>query len=333
MQDLKQFFDYMNDINFPYLVLRNWENLPDQVELGEHSDLDLLVYDLEHWIEIFPQAERVYSSPRVQFKVPIGVTYIFVDVRHIGDSYYPKNFEQTAINGRQWNEKGFYTMHPFLHRLGLAYHAVHHKNANRYPEYLGNATVDQLLSSLKESDMGWCKPEDPTVGKFHQYFKGATAVVERKDGIVVKKPRTNNYSEYPLMENEERILSKCSSKYFPKVFKASKDFIEIEDCGEELKVENLPPDWKRQLVDILCALKLYQVEHRDIKPDNLMIIDGVIKLIDFGWARFYEDDPDTPPDCLGHPYRSSWGPDDNFAMRKVIKEFEYQEEAYANFRH
>ena len=43
MRSLEQFFSYMNDIDFPYVVVRNFEKLPDNVEVGEHSDLDLLV--------------------------------------------------------------------------------------------------------------------------------------------------------------------------------------------------------------------------------------------------------------------------------------------------
>jgi len=50
MQSLTQFFQYMHDVDFPYVVLRNFENLPDSVQSGEHGDLDLLVYDLKHKI-------------------------------------------------------------------------------------------------------------------------------------------------------------------------------------------------------------------------------------------------------------------------------------------
>ncbi len=79
MRDLKQFFSYMNDVSFDYVVLRNFENLPDSVEFGDHSDLDLLVYDFNHWREIFPEAKAEFPLPRVRFKVTIGDTYIFVD--------------------------------------------------------------------------------------------------------------------------------------------------------------------------------------------------------------------------------------------------------------
>jgi len=321
MQDLKQFFSFMEDVNFPYLVLRNWKGLPYSVELGDHSDLDLLVYDLGHWKEIFPEAKQVYPDPRVQFKIPINGSHIQVDVRYIGDGYYPTRFEKLLLDTRERHPEGFFIPALPLFRIALAYHCVHHKNQNKYKDIIGDISIDELLKALKESDVGWVEPKDPSVGRFNSYLKGATATVEKKDGKVVKKQI--DYLDYDLLENEARILSKCNSRHFPKVIKANKGSIELEDCGTDLTSDNLPEDWKAQFVEIIKELKSCNIEHRDIKPDNLMVKDGVIKLIDFGWARFKDDAPDNPPSCLGYPYRPSYGWDDNFSMMKIIKEFEW----------
>lgn len=314
----------MEDINFPYIVLRNWEGLPYSTELGEHSDLDLLVYDLEHWKEIYPEAKQVYPDPRVQFRVPVNGSFIQVDVRYIGDGYYPTRFEKLLLDTRERHADGFFIPAFPLFRIALAYHCVHHKNENKYYRWLGEIKIEELLSALKESDIGWAEPKDPSVGRFNSYLRGATATIEKQDGKVIKKQI--NYMDYDLIANEVRILSKCDSRHFPKVLKAQEDLIELEDCGDDLTCDNLPNDWKQQLIEIIQDLRVYNVEHRDIRPENLMVKDGIIKLIDFGWARFKDDPPDNPPSCLGYPYKASYGWDDNFSMIKVIKELEWARE-------
>lgn len=323
MQSLRKLFSYMNDIDFSYIVLRNWENLPDDMREGEHGDLDLLVYDLDHFREIFPDVIPVNPLPRVRHKIVIEGIKHYMDVRYVGDGYYPTNFQLNMLETRELNDNGFYTPNPVHHRIGLAYHAVHHKNVNKYKKYLGDVSIDQLLDSLKKSNIGYVTPKDPTVGTFNQYWKGATSVVTKEDGKILKKQ--NNFGEFDLIKNEHRILSQVDSRHFPKC-SLHEDAIEIEDCGERLTVYNLPEDWKDQLKDILGDLKKNNIQHRDIKPDNLMVKDGIVKLIDFGWARFNDDPEDSPPQCLGFPYKPTWGWDDNFSVKKIIKELEYQKE-------
>lgn len=325
MQSIKQFFSYMNETGFQYVVLRNWENLPNDISLGEHSDLDLLVYDYQHFTELFPQAKLQYPLPRVRTKIAIGNSYIYADIRHLGDNYYPEEFSQDILNTREWNERGFYTPDPIRHRVALAYHAVHHKGAiaPEYRKYLGDSSLDELLDALKLSNIGWTIPNDHTVGRFNGYWKGATSIVDKKNGEVIKTQI--GYMEYPLISNEVRILKLLESAHFPKVIQFYGNTIHLEDCGEALSQTNLPNDWQEQCLEIVSELSKHSVIHRDIRIDNLLVKDGIIKLIDFGWAIKVGEE-DNPPSCLGFPNKPSTGFNDAYSMQRVIKQIEYMRE-------
>lgn len=329
MDSVRQFLSYMNEVDFPYVVLRNWEGLPYSVELGAHSDLDLLVYDFDHFFEIFPESKLEFPRPRVRTKVPIADTYIYCDVRFVGDDYYPEDFERAILESREWNERGFWTPNPLMHKISLAYHAVHHKGeiSSEYKRHLGDASLPQLLSALQASSVGWVRPSDPTVGSFNGYWKGATSVVEKKDGWV-RKSQTG-YSTYNLIKNEYDILSSCNSQRFPKV-KMDGNSILVEDCGLELKPDTTPANWQTQLQEILLELSRCGIQHRDIKLDNLMVKDGFIRLIDFGWAkRIGTEDKKLPPSCLGFPNKPSHGFDDKYSMARVARQIEYMTEEVA----
>lgn len=321
---LKQFFSFMNDVDFQYVVLRNWDGLPYDFNLGEHSDLDLLVYDYEHFREIFPEAKSEYPYPRVRMKIPIDDSFLYADIRHIGDDYYPEDLERAILETREWNPRGFFTPNPIHHRIALAYHAVHHKNfiSNDYYRWLGDVTIDELLQSLKKSSIGWIAPKDKSVGAYNGYWKGATALVTKEDGKIKKEQVS--YRSYKLIQNEYEKLSNSESRHFPKVYGYDSNVITMEDCGYPI-MSYVPDDWRVQIAEIMLDLKSHGIIHRDIKLDNLMVKDGVIKLIDFGWSVYIDEKEDKePPSCLGYPNRPSWGFCDDYSMRCVVKQIEYE---------
>lgn len=112
-----------------YVVIRNYENLPEKVELGSHSDLDLLFADKENvkeFIRITNAVPTRNEDYRVQHKVVLDNDFILCDLRVVGDKYFPDKLAENMICNRVWN-KHFCVPCEQDHYTGLLYHALIHK--------------------------------------------------------------------------------------------------------------------------------------------------------------------------------------------------------------
>jgi hypothetical protein len=58
-----------------------------------------------------------------------------------------------------------------------------------------------------------------------------------------------------------------------------------------------------------------------------MVKDGIIRLIDFGWARLAYEPDGEHPDLLGMPNRCPLGFNDAYSMNRVIKQLEEELDA------
>lgn len=58
----------------------------------------------------------------------------------------------------------------------------------------------------------------------------------------------------------------------------------------------------KQIINAMSYLHRHKIIHRDLKPNNIMIdYDGVVKLIDFGWARFFSNAGEGTAKMTGPP--------------------------------
>ncbi|HWB23113.1 MAG TPA: glycosyltransferase [Gaiellaceae bacterium] len=130
---LAKLFEQLNDHNILYTVLRNWEGLPGNVEVGPHSDLDLLVHPA-HVAKLDQLWNTSLTQPepyRVQRKVPVlgpndEATFLLLDVRTTADGYMPEDFSHRLLARRVPREM-FFVLPPREHFLSLLYHVVVHK--------------------------------------------------------------------------------------------------------------------------------------------------------------------------------------------------------------
>lgn len=173
-----------------------------------------------------------------------------------------------------------------------------------------------LLTSLKNKCLNEQKQEIPSnVLKNDVSGKTILSVSKRVSTHWDK----NNINVY---ENEKKWLEKLKDTDIiprPLHFDDKNRIITTEYVGELLNKDNLPADWEEQRDKILKTLVEYNCRHNDIKPTELVIQDGKIRLVDFGWAHEYESsNPNDWPEGLGANFKCGDHFDDKCSFNKCI---------------
>ena len=125
-KNISEMFYVLNN-TLDYIVLRNWQPLPNDFLLEGHGDIDLLVDNLKDAVYILKAKPVFPEKHRVHFKVKIGNQQIPFDLRFVGDDYYDVNFEKDMLNTKV-SLRGFNTPNAYYHFYSLLYHAFIHKH-------------------------------------------------------------------------------------------------------------------------------------------------------------------------------------------------------------
>lgn len=109
---------------------------------------------------------------------------------------------------------------------------------------------------------------------------------------------------WDIVEREVHWLSRMSPTVAPRLLRRPAGAVELSYEGEMVNQYNLPLDWREQAETILQGLKDANCAHNDIHVPNLMVANGRIKLIDYGWAtEIGEPIPDIWPEAIGQHHR------------------------------
>jgi len=125
-QSLRHLF-YVLDATVPYVVMRNFEPLPDNFYLEEHGDIDLLVSDYEEaaWVT---GATKVFDEPhRVHVSLQIAGEPVLFDFRFVGDAYYDTAWQQHILQHSVVERGAMNVPSDDDHFYSLLYHALIHK--------------------------------------------------------------------------------------------------------------------------------------------------------------------------------------------------------------
>ena len=166
-----------------WVIMRNFEGLPNDVIIDEHLDVDLLVNDYylaKRVLDGFSATDNRYDDGknRILNFVKINNKNVMFDLRFVGDNYYDKQFQTDMLKTRIKHENGFYIPNATFHQYSLIYHAIIHKQKisstyiKIFKKYgikndeLNRKSLKIILDKfMKDKQYSYCKPE-PSVGYF-----------------------------------------------------------------------------------------------------------------------------------------------------------------------
>ena len=119
---------YVLNASTKYLVLRNFECLPDKYNMENHGDIDLLVENYNNIKHITNSKEVFKSKFRVQNIVKIRGESLLFDYRFIGDDYFDSNWQKRMLANRIFDRRGFFRVNDEDYFYSLLYHAFIHKS-------------------------------------------------------------------------------------------------------------------------------------------------------------------------------------------------------------
>ena len=105
---------------------------------------------------------------------------------------------------------------------------------------------------------------------------------------VTKRVSDEHLSHHDCFANEKRWLERLSHTGLvaaPLAFDNTRRVIVTAYAGAPLQPTNAPDDLAAQLERILAVLAAHNCRHNNIIPEHLLVLDGVVRLINFSWAH------------------------------------------------
>ena len=275
-ESLEQLFYVMNS-SLDYVVMRNFEYLPDNRFSKEHGDIDFLVKDLDQAVFI-TNAKRLYKK---RYKINVDGKDVLVDFEHVRDGSYDHKWQNNILKKRILIKNSFYIPDDEDYFFSLIYHIMFHKTyiETDYPDKIKN-----IYKKLSFYDSSRCNFDNYL--KFLEKFLSVNnyQITKPKDisyffdeKVLNYKIDIENFSKTNLKNVEPYKVSewKNSSGYI--YFKAESDnkknlFIKSRGIGDSSKREY-------QVIKELSNIddkyfpKLYY--HKSLEEINFIIMEEI----------------------------------------------------------
>ena len=96
-KSLDQLFYVMNG-TVEYVILRNFENLPNNNFSKDHEDIDFLVRDIDQAVYV-TNAEKLYKK---RYKINVSGKDILIDFENVGDNYYDQRWQNHILKKKNY---------------------------------------------------------------------------------------------------------------------------------------------------------------------------------------------------------------------------------------
>ena len=378
---IESFFYVINNC-LKYVVLRNFEVIPEKLTREGHDDIDFLVENLNYASRLTNSIRCYPQKYRVCFNILIGNNFTPVDFRDVGDNYYDIEWEKDILNTRIFIKELLYIPNHENQFYTLLYHAFIQKRAVKSDYYPKLESYSKKIGLIFKSDsLAACryindffsrdnykvhKPCDKSVffnqrlGLIINSWNALKECTKIKDlePINLCQTTTSGFVHFCGKLSDKKVflkyspeLGSCENEYSTslKLYEFNpRNYVKPISLGDNGNyiiyefvdglslsevIENKHKyDLKNIIYQLETILKdLYEVGiiHRDIRPDNFLLVDDVVKLIDFQFAtnlknRDIINNIRISPQIefnIGVPYRYrfyAWN--DGYSFIKIFKE-------------
>ena len=224
-ESLKQLFYVMNS-SLDYVVLRNFEYLPDNRFSKDHGDIDFLVKDLNQ-AKFITNAQRLYKK---RYKINVSGKDVLIDFEHVGDGSYDRKWQNYILKKRILLNNSFYVPELEDYFYSLIYHILIHKTyiAADYPN-----KIKDIYKKLSFYDPSRCN--------FDNYLKllenflsiNTYQITKPKDPSFFFDEKISDYKTD--IENFSKINLKNIEPYQVNEWKNSSGFIYFKAEAEDKK--------------------------------------------------------------------------------------------------
>ena len=125
-RNLSHIFYILNE-TVNYAVLRNFEGLPNEVIVDEHTDIDILVEDMQNFISVLEGSKLRDDIFKIRVYADIKGTEALFHCKYIGDDYYDKKWQRKILENRILNQNNIYVPDEQEYFYSLLYHALYQK--------------------------------------------------------------------------------------------------------------------------------------------------------------------------------------------------------------